>query len=51
MAVTPERAAAIAKDVRRDPIEPGQELALDDDDLGPPPEVPPGSTRHLRVPI
>ena len=37
--MTPERAAAIAEHVRRDPIEPGQELALDDDDdLLPPPE-------------
>ena len=38
MAVTPERAVAITKHVRRDPVEPGQELALDDDDLVPSPE-------------
>jgi hypothetical protein len=36
--VTPERASAIAKHVRRDPEEPGQELALQDDDLSPSPE-------------
>jgi len=36
--VTPERSTAIAKHVRRDPVEPGQQLALDDDDLTPPPE-------------
>jgi len=38
MAVTPERAAAIAKHVCRDPVEPGQKLALDDDDLRSPSE-------------
>jgi hypothetical protein len=38
MAVTPERAPAIAKHVRRDPVEPGQKLALDDDDRRSPPE-------------
>ena len=45
MAVTPERAAAIAKHVRRDPVEPGQKLALDDDDLRSPPE---GLEKHDR---
>ena len=38
MAVTPERTPAIAKHVRRDPVEPRQKLALDDDDLRSPPE-------------
>jgi hypothetical protein len=36
--VAPHRAAAIAKHVRRDPVEPRQKLALDDDDLRSPPE-------------
>ena len=37
-AVTPERTTPIAQHVRRDPVEPGQELPLDDDDLPAAPE-------------
>ena len=31
----PQRASAVAEDVRRNPVEPGQELALEDDDVFP----------------